>query len=806
MTIRFPQVEEPFLREDSDAVDFGDAEVFDDAPAGLGAYPWSFLLLAPYAFNAWRNEDSTGASPRVAPWTEPINPPTLGVLLNGKVGARFAAINQLAADGFVTKNVLGTDPRGWTAFFVFQPEDLQLPGSAVYDKQALLGDAFGWWGVSVDADGIVAWMPNGAAGNAIVQTTPAPVSVGTVYVVCARWTGYQLQLRLGTSGSMTTGQVAASSWYAIAEPTYPTIAEATVRLGVNYNLTSYVDATVWAGGLVPRALTDAEVDDVAGQLAAYFGLGAAPITIGGIGISAPPRLGVGGRIAANTVGGVGASSRPRAGVAGASSAVVVGGVGARAGFAGVGSVSSAITVGGVGSLGAPEAGVGGLVLANTVGGVGASSSPRAGAAGAVLQVVVGGIGAGPGARGGVAGVAPGPVTIGVPGIAGAPLVGVGGLTSGGPPGITIGGIGAAAFPWTGVGGVVPGAVTIGGVGIAVRVKPGVGGTSSANTVGGVGADAHAAPGVGGLVAANTVGGVGASSSPRTGVSGVTLAVTVGGIGAEALGAPGVAGVIPGAVTIGGIGALGSRAGVAGVTSAITVGAPGILAAPRPGVAGLTTAATVGGIGVLVAPSGGVLGGLTTVTVGAVGIPAFVQAGVGAVYRGQDIIVGGIGAWAGVRFGGPPGAFFPGVPDLLSRPTIPGTRLELGDVSPSTTLIVRLVTPAVELVTRFPENLMALNIGDKARIPLTVRRPDVDRRIDPGAISLLVKAPSGASVTYAWPGPSIVRDAIGEFYGLHPCTEAGRHWFRWTTSGVGAQGFEAAGVEEGFFVVSEPKFT
>lgn len=66
----------------------------------------------------------------------------------------------------------------------------------------------------------------------------------------------------------------------------------------------------------------------------------------------------------------------------------------------------------------------------------------------------------------------------------------------------------------------------------------------------------------------------------------------------------------------------------------------------------------------------------------------------------------------------------------------------------------------------------LDIGDDAEIPITVTRATDGQRIDPTAPTAWVRSPAGVETTYVYPSANIVRDALGVYRVLVPCTVAG----------------------------------
>lgn len=91
------------------------------------------------------------------------------------------------------------------------------------------------------------------------------------------------------------------------------------------------------------------------------------------------------------------------------------------------------------------------------------------------------------------------------------------------------------------------------------------------------------------------------------------------------------------------------------------------------------------------------------------------------------------------------------------------------------------------------DITMINVGDVARLDADFFVDGV--LTDPTTVTLIVKPPGAASVTYAYPtDPHITKTATGKYRGLVDCSTAGIWHGRWVTTGA------AAGAEEFSFTV------
>lgn len=242
-------------------------------PAGWGggfnpaSLAWATWNRGSYGGAPWLGTASAGASGSRS-WGG--GSPAVGAALNGFTGALFSGAQVLGAVGFTLSDVLGsaTLPVGWTFFCLVSPSAFQAPGSATFDRPQLATDSGGWWGVAVNADGVSAWAGDGTAANAIKETSQTVMSLNVPVVVTARWTGTQLQCRLGKTGSMTAAQVACGGMFA----PFSTVAGNDVFMGRNYSAAAFLSGTIWEHGFLPFTASDSQVDQVCAEIGARYGV------------------------------------------------------------------------------------------------------------------------------------------------------------------------------------------------------------------------------------------------------------------------------------------------------------------------------------------------------------------------------------------------------------------------------------------------------------------------------------------------------------------------------------------------------
>lgn len=233
----------------------------------LSTLAWSSWVRAAYAGAPWSGTPSAGSSGSRS-WASAGTAPAVGPLLNGLASADFTGTQALQSSGFTLGDLVGSSPSGWTFIAVLSPAAFLAAGSAIFDWHQLITDASGWFGIGFDINGISAWQGDGSAANTIKYTAQAPLALNTPQIVVARWTGTQLQCRVGKVGSMTANQVACGAMYA----PFATIAGGNVYVGQTYSLANRMQGDLWEHGIIPIALSDAEVDMVCSALGTRYGI------------------------------------------------------------------------------------------------------------------------------------------------------------------------------------------------------------------------------------------------------------------------------------------------------------------------------------------------------------------------------------------------------------------------------------------------------------------------------------------------------------------------------------------------------
>lgn len=86
-----------------------------------------------------------------------------------------------------------------------------------------------------------------------------------------------------------------------------------------------------------------------------------------------------------------------------------------------------------------------------------------------------------------------------------------------------------------------------------------------------------------------------------------------------------------------------------------------------------------------------------------------------------------------------------------------------------------------------------DIGDVVRIASVFTQVDVP--IDPTTVSVSVKPPTGATVTYSFGGAgTIIKDTVGRYHVDISIPASGTYRYRWVSTGTGAA------AKEGWFQV------
>ena len=76
------------------------------------------------------------------------------------------------------------------------------------------------------------------------------------------------------------------------------------------------------------------------------------------------------------------------------------------------------------------------------------------------------------------------------------------------------------------------------------------------------------------------------------------------------------------------------------------------------------------------------------------------------------------------------------------------------------------------------------IGDTARISVALTHPDTGSAVDPGGLTLQVRAPGGSLTTLTYGiDAAMVKEAVGQFRADIDLATAGVWHWRWTASGA-----------------------
>lgn len=98
----------------------------------------------------------------------------------------------------------------------------------------------------------------------------------------------------------------------------------------------------------------------------------------------------------------------------------------------------------------------------------------------------------------------------------------------------------------------------------------------------------------------------------------------------------------------------------------------------------------------------------------------------------------------------------------------------------TTLSIITQAPFAEIVVM---NQDKYDIGDTAEFVAEFKVTRTKVLTNPTALSIIVTPPDGVPVTYFWPSPQVVNDAVGKFRALIDCTQVGAWEVRWLATGA-----------------------
>lgn len=97
-------------------------------------------------------------------------------------------------------------------------------------------------------------------------------------------------------------------------------------------------------------------------------------------------------------------------------------------------------------------------------------------------------------------------------------------------------------------------------------------------------------------------------------------------------------------------------------------------------------------------------------------------------------------------------------------------------------------------------LNAHDVGDLVRITGNLATAG-GAAVDPGALVVVVLAPNGTRTTYTYGSDAFpVRTEAGAYYVDYTPTQAGEHYYKFASTGVGQA------VDEGAFIVTPPRIS
>jgi hypothetical protein len=206
-----------------------------------------------YNGSPWPGTASAGSSAS-NPLTEATNPPSVGAALNTYTGADFDGTNDvLSAAAFAT---LFTDAAG-SAWCLFNADAATAdPGAGTfYTAPGFLSDSANRWTFGFTSAGVILGSYNGTNFDRIA------VTCGTAgwHLAQARWGSGVLEARVDSGGWSTLSRTIVSSG-------------GVLRMGTNYNATTFYNGRVQECGTANTRLADATFDGIKANINTRYGL------------------------------------------------------------------------------------------------------------------------------------------------------------------------------------------------------------------------------------------------------------------------------------------------------------------------------------------------------------------------------------------------------------------------------------------------------------------------------------------------------------------------------------------------------
>lgn len=163
-------------------------------PAALSLDLW---LRGSFSASPWVPTSSAGGSGSAGNFAEATNPPAPGTAENGFTPAVFDGVTSV----LVNANPISTNITAaqWGAAVLFYANSALVASSPAYNDAVLIGDGLGFWGLYINASGVVAYQTDGVGAQA---TAPSSVSFGAWHLAIGWFDG--ININLDVDGVLST--------------------------------------------------------------------------------------------------------------------------------------------------------------------------------------------------------------------------------------------------------------------------------------------------------------------------------------------------------------------------------------------------------------------------------------------------------------------------------------------------------------------------------------------------------------------------------------------------------------------------
>ena len=211
----------------------------DFDPGTLGLTGW---WRAPYSASPWVGTPSEGLSGN-RNLTEATNPPAVGGARNGYAPPDFDGVNDQLSTALTIANFFTTS---MSFIALINMDTLAVDGS---DDAApgIIADTGSYFKVKIEASGAELYFFNAGAK----RSGYVAISTATWTMVRAKWSGTNLYIAKN-----------AGAWSAPVASGAPDITTGTIRVGANYNATTFIDGRVAELMVADSELSDASFDGI----------------------------------------------------------------------------------------------------------------------------------------------------------------------------------------------------------------------------------------------------------------------------------------------------------------------------------------------------------------------------------------------------------------------------------------------------------------------------------------------------------------------------------------------------------------